>query len=480
MTSVSYEDHEEHEDHGDHEDLPAVGDLDLADRQALRRVAGLSTELHDITEVEYRALRLERVVLIGVWTDGDEAQAENSLRELALLAETAGSQVLEALIQRRPKPDPATYIGTGKAAELSDVVVASGADTVICDGELAPSQLRNLEEIVKVKVIDRTALILDIFAQHARSREGKAQVELAQLEYLLPRLRGWGGNLSRQVGGRAAGGVGIGGRGPGETKIELDRRRIRARTAKLRRQLAAMSKSRVTMRAERRRRKVPAVAIAGYTNAGKSSLLNRLTGAGVLVEDALFATLDPTVRRAQSPGGRAFTLADTVGFVRHLPHQLVEAFRSTLEEVVDADLILHVVDGSDAGPEAQIDAVREVLREIGAGDVAELVVINKSDVADPLTIARLQRREPHSVVVSAHTGDGIEALLTAIDERLPRLAREVRVLLPYERGDLVARVHERGEVLGQDHTAQGTALHARVSVGLAAELEDFAVETTGP
>src|ERR687895_139964 len=287
MTSVSYEDHD-NEDHGDREDLPALGDLDLADRQALRRVAGLSTELHDITEVEYRALRLERVVLIGVWTDGDESRAENSLRELALLAETAGSQVLEGLMQRRPKPDPATYIG---------------------DGELAPSQLRNLEDIVKVKVIDRTALILDIFAQHARSREGKAQVELAQLEYLLPRLRGWGGNLSRQVGGRAAGGVGIGGRGPGETKIELDRRRIRTRTAKLRRQLAAMSKSRDTMRAERRRRKVPAVAIAGYTNAGKSSLLNRLTGAGVLVEDALFATLDPpvpaTASRRCSPPSRS-------------------------------------------------------------------------------------------------------------------------------------------------------------------------------
>jgi GTPase len=295
------------------------------------------------------------------------------------------------------------------------------------------------------------------------------------------RLRGWGGNLSRQAGGRVgAEGGGIGGRGPGETKIETDRRRINTKIAKLNRELKEMKKTRASKRSLRNARSIPAVAIAGYTNAGKSSLLNRLTGAGVLVEDALFATLDPTVRRAQSPGGRAFTLADTVGFVRHLPHQLVEAFRSTLEEVVDADLILHVVDGSDAGPEAQIDAVREVLREIGAGDVAELVVINKSDVADPLTIARLQRREPHSVVVSAHTGDGIEALLTAIDERLPRLAREVRVLLPYERGDLVARVHERGEVLGQDHTAQGTALHARVSVGLAAELEDFAVETTGP
>jgi GTP-binding protein HflX len=473
MTSLPYEDSAQ-------EDLRDVegGELDLEDRQALRRVAGLSTELHDITEVEYRALRLERVVLIGVWTDGDQTQAEISLRELALLAETAGSQVLEGLMQRRSTPDPATYIGSGKAAELSDVVAASGADTVICDGELAPSQLRKLEEIVKVKVIDRTALILDIFAQHARSREGKAQVELAQLEYLMPRLRGWGGNLSRQVGGRAAGGVGIGGRGPGETKIELDRRRIRTRMAKLRRQLAGMSKSRDTMKAERRRRKVPAVAIAGYTNAGKSSLLNRITGAGVLVEDALFATLDPTVRRAQTPSGREFTLADTVGFVRHLPHQLVEAFRSTLEEVTDADLIVHVVDGSDSAPEAQIDAVREVLREIGAGDVAELVVVNKSDVADPLSLARLQRREPHSVVVSARTGEGIEELLAAIEGDLPRFDREVRVLLPYDRGDLVARIHERGEVLSQHHTAQGTALNARVPVSLAGELQTFIVAPT--
>src|ERR671915_1082557 len=251
MTSVSYEDHD-NEDHGDREDLPALGDLDLADRQALRRVAGLSTELHDITEVEYRALRLERVVLIGVWTDGTEIQAENSLRELALLAETAGSQVLEGLMQRRDKPDPATYIGSGKAAELSDVVVASGADTVICDGELAPSQLRNLEEIVKVKVIDRTALILDIFAQHARSREGKAQVELAQLQYFLPRLRGWGEALSRQAGGRAGGGNGgVGLRGPGETKLETDRRRIRARISKLRREIAAMSVIRETKRGAR-------------------------------------------------------------------------------------------------------------------------------------------------------------------------------------------------------------------------------------
>jgi GTPase len=458
------------------ENDPMTGDLDLADRQALRRVAGLSTELTDVTEVEYRALRLERVVLIGVWTEGSAAQAEYSLKELALLAETAGSEVLDGLIQRRGKPDPGTYVGSGKAIELRDVVNATGADTVICDGELAPGQLRQLEEIVKVKVIDRTALILDIFAQHASSREGKAQVELAQLSYLLPRLRGWGGNLSRQVGGRAAGGVGIGGRGPGETKIELDRRRIRTRMAKLRRQLAEMGTSRDTGRAQRKRREVPAVAIAGYTNAGKSSLLNRLTGAGVLVDNALFATLDPTVRKAQTPAGRAFTLADTVGFVRHLPHQLVEAFRSTLEEVADADLVLHVVDGSDGDPEAQIDAVRVVLREIGADGLPELVVINKADATDPLALARLRRREPNSVVVSARTGEGLAELLAVIERDLPRLDREVRLLLPYDRGDLVARVYDQGEVLKLEHTGEGTELHARVPESLTGEIERYLVE----
>ena len=473
MTHAFSEEHEPRPTGTYEDDEPLTGELDLEDRRALRRVAGLSTELTDVTEVEYRALRLERVVLVGVWVEGTAEMAENSLRELALLAETAGSEVLEGLVQRRSRPDPATYIGSGKAAELRDIVIATGADTVICDGELTPGQLRNLEEVVKVKVIDRTALILDIFAQHAKSRAGKAQVELAQLEYLLPRLRGWGGNLSRQVGGRAAGGVGIGGRGPGETKIELDRRRIRTRMAKLRRQLAEMSKGRDAMRAERRRHEVPAVAIVGYTNAGKSSLLNRLTGAGVLVEDALFATLDPTVRRAQTPGGRTYTLADTVGFVRHLPHQLVEAFRSTLEEVTDAGLILHVVDGSDPEPEAQIDAVRSVLREIGAQDIPELVVINKADAADELVLARLQRREPRSVVVSARTGFGIETLREAIETDLPGLARELRVLLPYERGDLVARVHERGEVLKQEYAAEGTVMHVRVPDDLAGELERY-------
>lgn len=448
-----------------------TGDMDLEERQALRRVVGLSTELQDVSEVEYRQLRLERVVLVGVWTSGTSEDAENSLLELKLLAETAGSQVLDGLIQRRQKPDPATYIGSGKALELRDVVESTGADTVICDGELAPGQLRQLEETVKVKVIDRTALILDIFAQHAKSREGKAQVELAQLSYLLPRLRGWGGNLSRQVGGRAAGGVGIGGRGPGETKIELDRRRIRERMAKLRRQISGMSTSRDTMRNQRQRREVPAVAIAGYTNAGKSSLLNRITGAGVLVEDALFATLDPTVRQARTAEGRLFTIADTVGFVRHLPHQLIEAFRSTLEEVADADLILHVVDGSHPDPEGQLAAVREVFADIeGASEVPEIVVINKADAADQEVLDRIARRERDHIVVSARTGKGIADLLALIEERLPRLDHEVHLLVPYDRGDLISRAHKEGEVLSVEHVEDGTILHARVLPSLSQEL----------
>jgi GTPase len=447
---------------------------DLADRQALRRVAGLSTELEDVSEVEYRRLRLERVVLIGVWTEGTAEDAENSLTELAALAETAGSQVLDGLVQRRDKPDPATYVGSGKARELREIVVATGADTVVCDGELTPGQLIHLEDVVKVKVIDRTALILDIFAQHARSREGKAQVALAQMQYMLPRLRGWGESMSRQAGGRVAGGGGIGTRGPGETKIETDRRRIRAKMAKMRRDIAEMSTSRDTMRAERRRNAVPSVAIAGYTNAGKSSLLNRLTGAGVLVEDALFATLDPTVRRAETGDGRAYTMTDTVGFVRHLPHQLVEAFRSTLEEVAESDVVLHVVDGSHPDPESQLSAVRQVLGEIGAGGVREIVVINKADAADPLVLDRLQRLEPGAVVVSARTGAGLAELRRVLEGALPRPEIPVEVLLPYSRGDLVSRVHDTGEVLAEEHREDGTLLRARVAPALAADLAEYA------
>ena len=458
----------------DPEDDETTGELDLAERYALRRVAGLSTELEDITEVEYRQLRLERVILVGVWTEGSVQDAENSMAELALLAETAGSEVLDALYQRRDSPDPATYIGRGKVEGLGEIVRASGADTVICDGELAPSQLRNLEDKVKVKVVDRTALILDIFAQHAKSKEGQAQVELAQLNYMKQRLRGWGGNLSRQAGGRVGSqGGGIGGRGPGETKIETDRRRINTRIAKLRRQLAHMRTTRETKRSGRRRNEIPSVAIAGYTNAGKSSLLNRLTDAGVLVEDSLFATLDPTTRRTQTSDGRVYTMSDTVGFVRHLPHQLVEAFRSTLEEVTDSDLILHVVDGAHPDPEGQIAAVREVLAEIGADRVPELIVINKADIADPLVVARLRQREPHSVVVSAKSGEGISEALAAVEADLPRPAVEVAALLPYDRGDLLSRVHDNGEVISVEHTGDGTLLKARVNEALAGELAAY-------
>jgi GTP-binding protein HflX len=461
------------------DEQPDLGDadlpnMDLEDRHALRRVAGLSTELQDISEVEYRALRLERVVLIGVWAEGSLASAENSLRELRRLAETAGSEVLDGLIQRRSRVDAATYVGSGKARELADIVAAADADTVICDGELTPSQLRRLESVVQVKVIDRTALILDIFAQHARSREGKAQVELAQLQYMLPRLRGWGESLSRQAGGRVAGGGGIGTRGPGETKLETDRRRLRARISRLQKDIGGMSTGRRVQRGQRRRRDVPSVVIAGYTNAGKSSLLNALTGAGVLVEDALFATLDPAVRRAETPSGRAYTLTDTVGFVRHLPHQLVDAFRSTLEETAEADLILHVVDGSDAEPEAQIAAVRGVLAEIGAGQVRELVVVNKidsADPADPVALQGLRAREPGSLSISAKTGAGLAALRDAIEAALPRLDIQVKVTVPYSRGDLVARAHAEGEVLTAEHSADGTLLEARVPPGLAAQLE---------
>src|SRR5215203_5430505 len=454
---------------------------DLEDRLSLRRVVGLSTELADITEVEYRQLLLERVVLVSVWTSGSEVSAENSIAELKLLAETAGSRVLEGLIQRRERPDPATYIGRGKVAELRDVVVATGADTVICDGELTLAQLRNLEDRVGVKVIDRTALILDIFAAHAKSVEGKAQVELAQLQYLKQRLRGWGGNLSRQVGGRASGGVGIGGRGPGETKLETDRRRISSRIAKLRAELRNLDATREVKRSERRRNEVPSVAIVGYTNAGKSSLLNRMTGAGVLVEDALFATLDPTTRRATSADGRTYTLTDTVGFVRHLPHDLIEAFASTLEESADSDLLLHVVDASDPDPAGQIQAVRSVLAEIGAGHVPELLVLNKMDAASAEQLTTLRSTYRDAAVISARTGWGIDQLRAMTEVRLPRPAVEIRVLLPYQRGDLLDRIHRTGELLVNEHTSEGTVVLARVNAALAAELAPYevtAVEST--
>jgi GTP-binding protein HflX len=449
---------------------PESQNQDLQDRQALRRVSGLSTELQDVSDAEYRQLRLEKVVLVGVWTEGSATDAENSIKELAALAQTAGSQVMEALIQRRDKPDSATFIGSGKVREVREAVVATNADTVVCDGELSPAQLRTLEQKVKVKVIDRTALILDIFAQHAKSREGKAQVELAQMSYMLPRLRGWGDSLSRQAGG-------IGGRGPGETKIETDRRRINDKMAKLRREIKEMKVSRDTKRSERRKNNIPSVAIAGYTNAGKSSLLNRLTGAYVLVENALFATLDPTVRKTESSDGRIYTLVDTVGFVRHLPHQLVEAFKSTLEEVSESDLILHVVDGSHPDPQEQLRAVRQVISQIGGGEIMEIIAINKADIAAPEVLMELLRMESNAYAISARTGYGIETLVKAIESALPKPKVEIMAIIPFSRGDLVNAVHESGEIISEEYLPEGTKLHAMVGGALARKIEMLTEKT---
>jgi GTP-binding protein HflX len=459
----------------------STGEMELEERSALRRVAGLSTELEDVTEVEYRQLRLERVVLVGVWVSSSGEDAEASLVELARLAETAGSEVLDGLIQRRPKPDTATYIGSGKVNQLRDVVISTGADTVICDGELSPSQLRNLEEKLKVKVVDRTALILDIFAQHASSKEGKAQVELAQLQYLVPRLRGWGMSLSRQAGGSGTGsGGGVGLRGPGETKLETDRRRITKRITKLRREIKEMKTIRESKRGSRAFNEIPSVAIAGYTNAGKSSLLNAITGAGVMVENALFATLDTTTRKAETVDGRPYTLTDTVGFVRHLPHQIVEAFRSTLEEVAQADLLVHVVDGSDPSPEDQVSAVRTVLSEVTEEQDAqlpqELVVVNKIDAANDETLTRLRHLLPGALFVSAHTGEGLSELRAAIAEAIPKRSHILTLLVPYDRGDVVAKLHAKGEVLSSEGMDNGLLIRAKVFPQYASAFAEYATE----
>jgi GTP-binding protein HflX len=440
-------------------------------RASLRRVGGLSTELEDVTEVEYRQLRLENVILIGVYSGQGLEDAENSLRELAALAETAGAVVLDGLLQRRPHPDPATYLGRGKVEELAMVVQSLGADTVVADTELAPSQRRALEDAVKVKVIDRTAVILDIFSQHAKSREGKAQVELAQLEYLLPRLRGWGESMSRQAGGQVGSGNGMGSRGPGETKIELDRRRIHTRMARLRKQIKGFAPARDAKRANRDRFEVPSAAIVGYTNAGKSSLLNRMTRAGVLVENALFATLDPTVRRTQTPEGQLYTLSDTVGFVRNLPHQLVEAFRSTLEELGQSDVIVHVVDGAHPDPAAQLATVRDVIGEVGARDLPEIVVFNKSDLVDDGQRLLLRGLEPTAVFASARTGEGIEELLARIAAALPHPDVELELLIPYDRGDLVAQAHTRARVTESRYDERGTWLTLMATQRVAEQLK---------
>ncbi|HEU0256769.1 MAG TPA: GTPase HflX [Microbacteriaceae bacterium] len=435
--------------------------FDRQARHALRRVAGLSTELADVTEVEYRRVRLERVVVVGVYQN-DQAAAEESLRELAALCETAGSAVLDGLLQRRPHPDPATYLGRGKAEELRGIVLALEADTVVADTELPPSQRRALEDVVGVKVIDRTAVILDIFGQHATTREGKAQVELAQLQYLLPRLRGWGESMSRQAGGQVGAGSGMGSRGPGETKIELDRRRIHVRMARLRDEIAKFGPAREVKRSRRRARAVPSVAIVGYTNAGKSSLLNRITRAGLLVENALFATLDATVRRTRTADGRVFTLTDTVGFVRDLPEELVEVFRSSLEAVEECDLVVHVVDAAHPDPAGQIATVRGVLGEVGVHDMPEIVAFNKADLVGADERLVLRGVEPGALFVSARTGEGVGELFDAIAARLPEPPVRVDALIPYGRGDLVSLLYERGRVLDMEYRPEGTRIAARV------------------
>ncbi len=414
--------------------------------------------------------RRERIVLVAVMFDGhDELKTEESLDELARLIDTAGADEAGRMTQRRDRPDSAFYIGKGKAQELKELCLAVDADTVVFDNELAPAQQYNLEKLLGRTAIDRTAVILDIFAQNAHTLEGKAQVELALLRYRLPRLRrGVAGAMSQQGGG-------IGTRGPGETKLEVDRRRIQDRLAKLSRDLKDLGNTRNEQRKGRERSGLGSVAIVGYTNAGKSSLLNYLTSAGVLVENRLFATLDPTTRRLALPGGEPVLLSDTVGFVRRLPHALIESFKSTLEVAVVSDLLVHVVDATASDPQAQIDAVREVLKEIGASNVPELVVFNKADL-EPEGAAYMSAQLPGSVVISAVTGLGMPELLRTIGDRMRSITAVVELLIPYERGDIVAAVHREGEVVSTANEEAGMRVRARLAGASVGRLSEFLVK----
>jgi GTP-binding protein HflX len=397
-------------------------------------------------------------------------EAEASLSELGLLTDTAGAEPVEAVLQRRDTPDPATYIGSGKADELRGLADGLDIDVVVFDDELTPAQQRNLEKKFARDVVDRVALILDIFAQHAHSQEGMVQVELAQLRYRLPRLRGRGIELSQQAGG-------IGTRGPGETQLEVDRRRIQRRMNKLEAELERLAKTRATQRKARRRRELPTVSLVGYTNAGKSTLLNRLTRADVAVEDRLFSTLDPTTRRLRLPGGEVALVSDTVGFVRRLPHELVEAFKSTLEEVAQVDMLVHVVDGSAPDAEQQVEAVGTVLREIGAFDRPELLVVNKLDVADPGVVDDMVASHEGAVAVSAATGEGIEKLQEVVAARLRMLDPVVELAVPYERGDVVAALHRDGDVLVEVHGDRETRVRARIPASDVNRFREFVVDT---
>ncbi|MDH3308790.1 MAG: GTPase HflX [Acidimicrobiia bacterium] len=428
------------------------------DGRSGRRLTATVTDL----EVER-----QRALLVGVaLPNHDLSEAERSLSELALLTDTAGSDPVESELIRRQKPDPATFIGRGQADQLAELSRALDIDVVVFDNDLTPAQQRNLHKLFRCDVVDRIAVILDIFAQHATSREGMIQVELALLKYHLPRLKGKGTELSRLGGG-------IGTRGPGETKLESDRRRILTRISKLERQLKGLAATRDTQRKSRRRSDLPLVSLVGYTNAGKSTLLNQMTDAGVLTEDRLFSTLGSTVRKADLPNGETILLSDTVGFVRRLPHMLVEAFRSTLEEIADAHLLVHVVDGADHAAETQILAVHEVLGDIGATDIDELIVFNKLDIADPVGIARLAALHPEAVFVSALTGEGIEDLGDAIGRRLAGQLEDVKLMIPYERGDVLAAVHRDGVILSEEHVDEGTRLRARLRPSQASQLAGF-------
>jgi GTP-binding protein HflX len=414
----------------------------------------------------------EKIILVGMTVPPEsEADTERHLDELALLVDTAGADAAARVVQRRDHPDPATFIGKGKAEELRELSLVVDADTVVFDDELSPAQSRNLEKILGRTAIDRTAVILDIFAQNARTGEGKAQVELAQLRYRLPRLRGRGLGLSQQAGG-------IGTRGPGETQLEVDRRRLLRRMTRLESDLRRLTETRRLQRKSRARGRLATVSIVGYTNAGKSTLLNQLTDAGVLVEDRLFATLDPRTRRLALPGGESVLLSDTVGFVRKLPHQLVEAFRSTLEVVKESDLLVHVVDCASPDPEVQMDAVRVVLDDIGAGEVPDLIAFNKADVSPEAK--RLAERHPGSVMISALTGDGIDELLAAIGDRLRATMRIVELRVPYDRGDILAAVHREGEVLVETDGDDAARLRVRVDAAGAARFAAFACDADPP
>jgi GTPase len=429
------------------------------------RSAGRGRRRLTATEVDLEVVQ-QRALLVGTGAGlRSVEEAEASLTELGLLTDTAGAEPVESVLQRRERPDPATYVGSGKAEELHQLAERLDVDVVVFDDELTPAQQRNLESLFERDVVDRVALILDIFAQHASSQEGMVQVELAQLRYRLPRLRGRGHELSQQAGG-------IGTRGPGETQLEVDRRRLQRRITKLEQDLKRLARTRATQRKARHRNAVPRVAIVGYTNAGKSTLLNRIARADVLVEDRLFSTLDPATRRVHLPGGETVLCSDTVGFVRRLPHQLVEAFRSTLEEVNEADLVVHVVDGTAADAEHQVVAVREVLDEIGATEIPELLVVNKIDATQPERVDELvDPSQP--LAASARTGEGVDKLLAAIGERLRALATVIELEVPYGRGDVLAALHRDGEVLVEVHGESGTRVRARLAGRERARYEPF-------